>query len=352
MKARVTKHLNVRTGGPIILPNNNPDFYSPGDTVEIIDTVVGDDYKGNNVWYKLVDGTFVWSGGVRRGSDSLLRVLSTRTTRAIQFDFANLIKFSGGKLLTSQGVGGVVAVLDSGVTHKSLQEQIILSKDFVRNGPSATDFFGHGTKVAGIIAGKGPVIKSMSPQCSLINFRVADQNGIVTSDPVFFALEALDKLQSPIDVINMSLDITSDLIPHIQPIIDRLLKKGTVTVVAAGNDNSVNTIALLQNTVRVGALNKDEFNNIRKQGLNKVFHCSFIDTPIVSTSLNDRHDQISQVSAYTALASSYICSFLKQPENLQLTGEERLPAVLKFLSDSSFSIHDQLSPEDFKPLKP
>lgn len=352
MKARVTKHLNIRTGGPKILPDNNPDFYSAGDTIEIIDTVIGDEHKGNNVWYKLEDGTFVWSGGVRRTDDTLLPVLTSQPTSAIQFDFTKLIKFNGGISLTSHGRGGVVVVMDSGVTHTLLQSQIILAKDFVKNGPSAIDIFGHGTKVAGIIGGKGPVIKSLSSQCSIINFRVADQNGVVTSDPIFFALEALDKLQSVVDVINMSFEITADLIPHIQPIINSMLQKGAVTVVAAGNNNSINSIASLQNTIRVGAIKKSEFINIQNQGLSPVFHCSFIDTPIISTSLNDRHDHFSQVSAYTAVVSSSICCFLKEPGNLQLQGERRLAAVQKFLSDSSFPIKDQLSPQDFKPLKP
>jgi hypothetical protein len=353
MKARVTKHLNIRTGAPKILPNNNPGYYDPGDTIDIVDIVVGQEYKGNNVWYKLADSGYVWSGGVKRSDDSLQPAVSSpQVAGRIQFDLPNLINFDGGLSLTSNGAGGVVAILDSGISHATLQEKIIREFDFIKNTTIAKDVYGHGTKVAGIIASGGPVIKGLSSLCSLINFRVADDNGVVTSDPVFAALDALDKSQPLVDVINLSLEISPDLIPFIQPIINSLMSKGTVTVVAAGNNNVMNNIAALANTIKVGVIDKNEFTNIQRVGLGKPFHCAFVNTPIVSTFLNDGYDSIGHVSAYAAVVSGSICSLLREPGNLNLEGAQRLTAVETFLSSGSFTIKNELLPEYFKPLKP
>jgi subtilisin family serine protease len=353
MKARVTRHLNIRTGAPKILSNNNPGYYNPGDTIDIVDIVIGQEYKGNNVWYKLADSGYVWSGGVKRSDDSLQPVLSSPTVPGkIQVDLPRLINFNGGLSLTSNGAGGVVAVLDSGISHATLQGKIIREFDFVKNMATAKDAYGHGTKVAGIIASEGPVIKGLSSLCSVINFRVADDNGVVTSDPVFAALDMLDKSQSLVDVINLSLEISPGLIPFIQPIINNLMSKGTVTVVAAGNNNVINSIAGLANTIKVGTIDKNQFANIQREGLNRLYHCAFVDTPIVSTFLNDGYDSIGYVSAYAAVVSGSICSLLREPANLNLKGAQRLTAVETFLSSGSFAIQGELLPEYFKLLKP
>jgi subtilisin family serine protease len=353
MKARVTKHLNIRTGAPKILPNNNPGYYDAGDTIDIVDIVIGQEYKGNNVWYKLADSGYVWSGGVKRSDDSLQPALSSLPVAGkIQVDLPDLVNFNGDLSLTSHGVGGVVAILDSGISHATLEGKIIREFDFVKNTARAKDVYGHGTKVAGIIASEGPVIKGVSSRCSLINFRVADDNGVITSDPVFAALDALDKSQSLIDVINLSFDISPDLIPFIQPIINRLMSKGTVIVIAAGNNNVMNSIAGLANTIKVGAIDKNEFKNIQREGLNRLFHCVFVDTPIVSTFLNDGYDSIGHVSAYAAVVSGVICSLLREPPNLNLEGAQRLTAAEAFLSSGSFAIKNEVLAEYFKPLKP
>ena len=72
MKARVTKYLNIRSGSPEVLPGNNPGFFSPGEVIEITEKIIGQNVKGNNVWYKLDDGGFVWSGGIVSVQENVL----------------------------------------------------------------------------------------------------------------------------------------------------------------------------------------------------------------------------------------------------------------------------------------
>lgn len=64
MKARVVKYLNIRSSSPEVLPDNNPGFFNPGVVIDVTEKVIGQNVKGNNVWYKLDDGSFVWSGGI------------------------------------------------------------------------------------------------------------------------------------------------------------------------------------------------------------------------------------------------------------------------------------------------
>ena len=64
MKALVRSYLNIRTDQPQIDENNNPGYYSPGDEIEVVETLIGQLYKGNNIWYKIANNAFVWSGGI------------------------------------------------------------------------------------------------------------------------------------------------------------------------------------------------------------------------------------------------------------------------------------------------
>ena len=63
MKGLVTMELNERQQNPGV---NSPvsRFYSENEVVEIAEAVIGDPYDGNNVWYKLKDGAYVWSGAI------------------------------------------------------------------------------------------------------------------------------------------------------------------------------------------------------------------------------------------------------------------------------------------------
>lgn len=64
MKAMVKTYLNIRSDQPAILVNNNPGYYKPGEEIEVNSTVIGQTYKGNNIWYRLGNNAFVWSGGI------------------------------------------------------------------------------------------------------------------------------------------------------------------------------------------------------------------------------------------------------------------------------------------------
>jgi len=114
MKARVKTFLNIRTEKPEILANNNPGdkFYSPGDVIEVVEAVEGDKYKDNNIWYKLDDGTFVWSGGVAEVT-APPALLAAETKRSFQW-FKDLKIEEIWDQFNERGENVTVAILDTG----------------------------------------------------------------------------------------------------------------------------------------------------------------------------------------------------------------------------------------------
>lgn len=186
--------------------------------------------------------------------------------------------------LDGSGVG--IAVIDSGVyNHDDLQRadnsgsRIVYSESFVSGDSSANDTFGHGTHVAGIIAGNGYDSLTgyaqqhigIAPNANIINLRVLDGQGGGTDSQVIAAIQRAIQLQSTynIRVINLSLgrpvfeSYTQD--PLCQAV-EAAWQAGIVVVVAAGNngrDNSAGTEGYATvdapgndpNVITVGAIN-------------------------------------------------------------------------------------------------
>jgi subtilisin family serine protease len=84
------------------------------------------------------------------------------------------------------GKGVVVAVVDSGISsHLALAGKVVANVSFVTGDPSTEDAFGHGTHVAGIIAGSsGPAVGvtplytgGIAPGAQLVNVRVLGADG-------------------------------------------------------------------------------------------------------------------------------------------------------------------------------
>ncbi len=144
------------------------------------------------------------------------------------------------------GAQVTVAVIDSGMdpTHAALKGRIVATQDFT--GGDGIDRFGHGTHVAGIIAGgrvstpDGLDYRGIAYGANLVNLRVLDANG---AGSVADVIEAIDwavshRDQYRIRIINLSLGA-----PVLQPYADdplceaveRAARAGLVVVAAAGN---------------------------------------------------------------------------------------------------------------------
>ena len=206
--------------------------------------------------------------------DFKVRAFIDRSVRTVKADAA---RFS----FSAEGKGVVWAVMDSGIEgdhihfqkHQNLgtKGDDILHRDFTGGGEPLKDEFGHGTHVAGIIAGEvkggklcsfvkqrdenGEItylktvldsISGMAPLCKLVSLKVLDDEG---SGQVSNLIAALDYVQEVnaygrrlrIHGVNMSLGYDFDpewFACGQSPLcveVDRMVRSGVVVVVAAGN---------------------------------------------------------------------------------------------------------------------
>ncbi|MEU1587376.1 type VII secretion-associated serine protease mycosin [Micromonospora sp. NPDC005710] len=149
----------------------------------------------------------------------------------------------------SRGSGVIVAVIDSGVSaaHPLLKGQVLEGRDF--NGLPARqgqcDEAGHGTLIAGIIAGReGTVVpfSGIAPGARILPIRVLPKLGEVNNPqlPAQIAAAIDWAVAQGADVINLSL--TTIPRPELTAAVERALANGVVLVAAAGNrsENSQN----------------------------------------------------------------------------------------------------------------
>src|SRR5207248_857567 len=94
--------------------------------------------------------------------------------------------------------------------------RIVYSQNFDPSANTTTDLYGHGTHVAGIIAGDGAssscsnctvTFKGIAPNANIVNLRALDQNGSATDSTVIAAIQQAIALKNQynIRVINLSL---------------------------------------------------------------------------------------------------------------------------------------------------
>src|SRR5688500_7569218 len=110
-------------------------------------------------------------------------------------------------LVTNQGAGALVCILDSGIdpTHVDLagRVELGLSRSFVPSEPDIFDRNFHGTFVSAIVASNGIAVASVAPDARLCALKVLDQTGSGSFDGVIAAI--LYAADIGADVANMSL---------------------------------------------------------------------------------------------------------------------------------------------------
>jgi len=216
MKARVNTLLNIRTGTPEILPDNNTGdkYYIPGEVVDIAGAVIGEQYKDSNVWYQLDDGGFVWSGGVDNVGFPVFSSPAKTTIDTIdetQLDWP-VINFGINKIWEKYKICGEnarIAILDSGyaINHPLAYSKNISGWNFVKNNGDFSDVLGHGTAVASITNTLNKKLVSVAPGASYFIAKVkSGPSGIeVFIDTLLFLARC-----NTVDIISISYDYDSN----------------------------------------------------------------------------------------------------------------------------------------------
>ncbi|MBI2919215.1 MAG: S8 family serine peptidase [Chloroflexi bacterium] len=162
----------------------------------------------------------------------------------------------------------VVAIIDTGIDAKHVDldgGKVICWKDIVGGRASPYDDRGHGTHVAGIVAGEGQgnaAYTGVAPGAALVGIKVLNGQGSGSLSQVMAGVQwAIDnKAACGIRVINMSLGLagSSDGTDALSQLVNAAVAAGIVTVVAAGNEGpaaySIGSPAAAASAVTVGSL--------------------------------------------------------------------------------------------------
>jgi serine protease AprX len=140
----------------------------------------------------------------------------------------------------SEGRGVTVAVVDTGIADvPDLAGQIVDRVDVT--GTGAGDGYGHGTFMAGLIAGTGAAsggaYRGVAPGAELVDVKVADAKGSTDLITVLRGLQWVSRHR--VDVLNLSLSSNSPLPYQIDPLtqaLEALWRNGVMVVVPSGND--------------------------------------------------------------------------------------------------------------------
>ncbi|MGW3808493.1 S8 family serine peptidase [Micromonospora sp. NPDC005113] len=150
-----------------------------------------------------------------------------------------------------RGTGVTVAVIDSGIdyTHPALGEgfgdgfKVVGGYDFVNDDADPMDDYGHGTHVAGIVAGDGEVT-GVAPGAQLLAYKALDRFGNGQASDIIAAIEAAVDPRNPhrADVVNMSLSGLGDGTDPLGRSAAAAVQAGVVVVASAGNAGPAGTV--------------------------------------------------------------------------------------------------------------
>ncbi|MEU2611856.1 type VII secretion-associated serine protease mycosin [Micromonospora sp. NPDC007271] len=142
----------------------------------------------------------------------------------------------------TRGEGVTVAVIDSGVSpsHPLLRGRVLEGADFnhLTELKGQCDEVGHGTLVAGIIAGRegtGAPYSGIAPESKILPVRVLEDSRRTFDEsiPAQIGQAIRWAADNGADVINLSLVTLDD--PALKKAVDHALDKGVIVVAAAGN---------------------------------------------------------------------------------------------------------------------
>jgi subtilisin family serine protease len=177
--------------------------------------------------------------------------------------------------LSGQGIK--VAVLDTGIdyTHPGLGGglgegfKVVGGYNFAEENADPMDRHGHGTHVAGIIAGNdGADFIGVAPAATLLAYKVLGDGGSGLNSWVIAAIERA--VTDGAHIMNLSLGGSGHADDPVSQAIDNATLAGVLCVVAAGNDGtaySINSPGTARRALTVGATNNsDELATFSSRG--------------------------------------------------------------------------------------
>ncbi|WP_158657509.1 S8 family serine peptidase [Blastococcus saxobsidens] len=243
----------VPAGGlPLLSRVDGVRAVTPDGPLVTLDQVWGDDTTGEGREATLKTGS--WLASVDQGSAFTV----TKDTGA-QDVWGKSDPGNGDRKLTGVGVG--VALIDTGVTRVpgldaagKVVDGPDLSLDSQADNLRHGDGYGHGTHLAGLIAGRDSAAPrgnekdekwfvGMAPDATIVNVKVGAADGSVDVSQVIAGIDwvVTNKASHNIRVLNLSYGTDSTQSYQLDPLahaVESAWRAGIVVVVAAGNDGA------------------------------------------------------------------------------------------------------------------
>ncbi len=170
------------------------------------------------------------------------------------------IQAAEGWAVTTGDAGVMVAVIDTGVDadHPDLAGHVIDGHDYADGDNDPEDLHGHGTHVAGIIAGQGSHtggVVGVAPGVTILAIRALNAQGQGYMFDIAMAIE--EAVRRGADVINLSIRSPKSRI--LEEAIRNAVNRGVIVVAAAGNSGlpEVAYPAAYEGVVAVSALDEE-----------------------------------------------------------------------------------------------
>lgn len=253
-KGIVTCNLIRRIGRPSVNAERNGYFVS-GDEVEIKEVLLGetenDYYEGTPSWYKLTNGTFIWSGGVSLNLNDPLFLKKLELDKKVAEpgvlkkynpnDFWWIKDYGIDKIweMGITGKGVKIAILDQGVqiSHNDLNINKEHFIDIVKqpdNTNAFIDHLDHGTHIYGLIAASnnGFGIKGISYDSEIFFANIFDFSSGYSQRNLAKAIDWAVKKEVDIISISQGSDEESE---ELLVSLKNAIKSGILVVCASGN---------------------------------------------------------------------------------------------------------------------
>lgn len=186
----------------------------------------------------------------------------------------SIIGLNNATVSSLNGNGIKIGILDTGIgyntstgpaIHVDLSNKVVFNKTFAYGVPASDTFdeFGHGTHVAGIIAGSGAASSNgeyigIAPGASLYNLKVLNSTGSGNEDDIIEAIQW--SVDNHLNIINLSLGGgTADPTDPESMAVENATAHGLLVVMAEGNGGSEyftgGSPAAAYGGIAVGAMN-------------------------------------------------------------------------------------------------